>query len=156
MEKEPELTDEIVRACLNLGKRHFPKPWPTVYDRADQKSDFMLGLVHGSRREWWKAEDPIRFLVKYGVWAIRRRRYRLLMQKMNILCMCGVKLKVNQQPCHGTMADRIVGPKSLMWATVKETCETQGNMGRGRRWKSVLAPVDHEIDPWLVTTPEGV
>ena len=154
---KPELTDEIVRACFQLGKKHFPKPWPTIYDRADQTSDFMLGLVHGSKRRWWKAEDPVKFLVKYGVWAIRRRRYRLLSQKFNILCMCGKKLKISQKPCHGTMADRVIGPKVLFWATVKTMNEEQGNLGRGRRWTpALMGDPEGKFDPFLVTTPDGV
>lgn len=144
--KIPVLTDDIVRACFALGKKRFPQPLPTVYDRVDQESDFMLGLVLGSKKKWWKADNPVLFLTNNGLWTIRRRRYRLMSQKMNILCECGKKLKISQQPCHGTMDTRTVGPKTLIFDEVRNLIEYGKNaqewlaLGKGIRKRRIMIP----------------
>lgn len=127
MNISPERLDELVRKCLRIGKRYFPAPLYGIYDRDDAESDFMYGVVVlGLKKPWWKAGDPTKFLVNNGLWTVRRRRYRVFSRRMQVLCRCGRRLKMNnhtgsfQRPCHGTMADRIVRARELPLGTTTD------------------------------------
>ena len=116
MRLKRERIDELVRACLKINRdvqeglahRFFPA-LPGIHDEADQESDFMEGVAIGvrkMRKDSWHPEDPIKFLVKNGLWRLRLRRWRAMRRKLVIQCQCGKRLRMSQKPCHGTMDDR--------------------------------------------------
>jgi hypothetical protein len=136
-----------MRICLQAvqqvrtGAAHrFFKILPGIYDENDQDSDFLEGVVLGLRRlrrNKWKAQDPVKFLVRNGLWQVRYRRYRAMKRRLLITCQCGKRLRMSQKPCHGTMADRQVrsrlmpvgGSYQLMQAEAERIQEMIG-------WKS--------------------
>jgi hypothetical protein len=135
MRPSPKRVKEYVAACLKIGPKLFPKPLPTVQDEADQKSDFMYGILLGlramRRKKKWEVGDPIKFLLRNGIWTVRRKRYRLIARRLQILCKCGKRLKISQEPCHGTMGDRIVQAKIVpMDSSLLESIE-EIKLGRG-------------------------
>ena len=137
-EEQAAFEYRTVMECLARGRKRFFAPYPGVYDREDQESDFLLGVVNGLKKVDWTRGDPIAFLTQNGMWSVRTRRTRAIDKRMVSTCEgCGKELSVDEDACHhadGTPAEVRTGKRDFH-DTIK--------VGRIQRDKDVYVKEQH-------------
>lgn len=109
----------IFEQSMQQGFRFLPKPYPTVYDRGDQMSDFAYALILGYRKliEGLSDVEKISWLIRNSLLYVRAKRFKAVRKHLVIRCVCGKKvLKYgmnsfsNIKPCHGTAEEMTFKP----------------------------------------------
>ena len=107
-------TQMLLARCLNQGRRILPRTYPTIYDRADQWSDFAYGLLLGINKMHkyppnLSEDERVEYLIRNAILHVKAKRFKALRKHLIFFCQCGKKLSkrvdsFNQiKPCHGTI-----------------------------------------------------
>ena len=122
-------TSQVVKRCLEIGNKYLPKESPCIYNRHDIISDFLVGVRKGLAKVRWEIGDPIFFLVRNGLFQVRKNRIRAFNKRLIVHCgTCGQRIDFDDPPCHGSSktiyAAEVVMPPEAVMALAKNE-ETQ-------------------------------
>lgn len=101
-------TSRVVKRCLAVGRKYLPKEYPGIYCDSDILSDFLYGVHKGLKKIKWDIGDPIFFLVRNGLYQVRKKRIRACDKFLISRCsVCKKKIKFSDKPCHGRTKETV-------------------------------------------------
>ena len=112
-------TDLILREGLKAAPKVLPKPYPCIYDRQEEESDFAYGLLLGLKKikKSWTDAHILNFIVYNAAWYVRAKRFKALRKAMIFYCECGREIPKRNirglgtiRPCHGSNQNLIMVP----------------------------------------------
>ncbi len=132
---------ELLNRCLTKGRHILPKPYPTIYDQADQLSDFAYGLILGMNKMHkypsnLSDEKRIEYLIRNALLYVKAKRFKALRKNLVMFCQCGKRLskRINSfsqvRPCHGTVAE----VQFRSFVVYAEAVTTVHIAGRAKSW----------------------
>lgn len=115
----------ILSQCIAKGFTILPKSYPTIYDRHDQKSDFMWGLLLGIKKIDKRLSETkiVEYLIRNALLHVKAKAFKAMRKALVIRCKCGRLLSKRFdsfkqiKPCHGTRQEI-----STHLFVISETC----------------------------------
>lgn len=106
----------LLERCLAQGRGILPRTYPTIYDRADQWSDFAYGLLLGINKMHkyppnLSEDKRVEYLIRNAILYVKAKRFKAIRKHLVFFCQCGKRLSkrvdsFNQiKPCHGALHD---------------------------------------------------